>query len=96
MPTKDQSWFERKVQALGDALRRLPRSRRRALTQTIEREQRSLPYPMRLERLVVATRPPKPGEGTFTPAPPYGVESEAGHGRARQLDTDEGESESNE
>jgi hypothetical protein len=36
MATKDQSWFERKVRELGDALRRLPRSRRRALVTAIE------------------------------------------------------------
>lgn len=32
MPTKDRSWFERKVRELGDVLRRLPPSRRRAFT----------------------------------------------------------------
>ena len=37
MPMKDRSWFERKVRELGDVLRRLPRPRRRAFVEAIER-----------------------------------------------------------
>ena len=36
MPTKDRSWFERTVRELGDALRRLPRQRQRAVIDAIE------------------------------------------------------------
>jgi len=36
MPTKDRSWFERKVRELGEALRRLPQPRQRTLVDAIE------------------------------------------------------------
>lgn len=36
MPTKDRSWFERKVRELGDVLRRLPRHRHRAVVDALE------------------------------------------------------------
>lgn len=36
MPTKDRSWFERKVRELGDVLRRLPRPRQRALVDALD------------------------------------------------------------
>jgi hypothetical protein len=38
MPTKDRSWFERKVRELGDVLRRRPRRRRTALRKALERD----------------------------------------------------------
>ena len=36
MPTKDRSWFERKVRELGDVLRWLPRPRQRALVEALD------------------------------------------------------------
>ena len=36
MPTKDRSWFERKVRELGDVLRQVPRMRRRAVVDAIK------------------------------------------------------------
>ena len=36
MPTKDRTWFERKVRELGNVLRGLPRARERALHDAIE------------------------------------------------------------
>jgi hypothetical protein len=38
MPTKDRSWFERKVRELGEVLRRLPPSRQRALVDALEHD----------------------------------------------------------
>jgi hypothetical protein len=39
MPTKDRSWFERKVRGLGDVLRRLPRPRQHALVDALDTDQ---------------------------------------------------------
>lgn len=92
MRTKDRSWFERKVRALGKVLRRLPRQRRRALIDVIETESTSSTYPEPPScRVVVAGGPPKPGEGTYTPPAPYGVEPEAPHDTGGRLDDDRGE-----
>ena len=54
MPTKDRTWFERKVREFGDALRVLPRPRQRALLDALDadddpgaraRAERSQPSP---------------------------------------------------
>ena len=100
MPTKDRWWFEQKVWEFGDMLRRLPRRRRRALITAIETEPmqplNQTPYPVHSQCLIVASHgPPKPGEGTYTPAPPYGIDGEEPQqvqGTGGQPDKPEGES----